>query len=181
MKSADRRLGIPSAALAVLGILCITAQAAAQRLPVKPPPEIRHAGPPVRVTPQRDLAFGNVIPGLETSIPYSDPTSGSWEVKCENNSFIRIDFLGLPATLAGAGDSMPVRFEATSAYVYLPRAPVENFVFDPTVGITVQAGPPGRAYIYLGGIASPRPNQSPGDYASPVTIDVTYVTANASF
>jgi len=137
-------------------------------------------GPPVRVIPVRDLEFGSVIPGLETTIPYSDPTSGYWEVKCENDSFIRIDFLGLPTTLAGAGDDMPVRFEPTSAYVYLPRAPVESFVFDPAVGITVQVGKPGRAYIYLGGVASPRGNQSPGDYQSPVTVDVVYPSANTS-
>jgi hypothetical protein len=158
--------------LFALGILCFCTDARAQ-IDLDPPLAQKKAGPPVRVTPVRDLAFGDVIPGLETTVGHSDPTSGVWDLKVENDAFITINFSALPPALNGAGDSMPVRFESNQALVVVPQLGA-SYVFDPAVGITVQVGQPGRATVYLGGIASPRGDQSTGAYVSPVTLDAEY-------
>lgn len=158
-----------------LGISCFCTDARAQ-IDLDPPSAQKKAGPAVRVTPQRDLQFGDVIPGVETTVDHSDPNSGMWGLKAANESIIDIRFTALPPALNGTGDSMPVRFESTQAIVIIQQLGT-SYVFDPAVGITVQVGKPGRALVFLGGIASPRGDQSAGSYVSPVTLDAEYASS----
>jgi len=160
----------------ILGILFLLGAVAA---PTKgaaetaAPSSASKAGP-VRVHTSRDLAFGTVIPGVDQTVTPLDPNAGLYLLQATGNATLDVWFPSLPASIAGPGDTMPIRFEAQSAAVYFWRNGPVILNFDPAVGVTFTIGKSGNAWIYLGGVASPRGDQSPGAYSSPVSLSADY-------
>ena len=128
----------------------------------------------VAVTPIRDLEFGSVIVGVQSSVAPSHPTrSGQFRIDAPRNSKVQVR-LTLPDQLAGpAGAQLPIAFANSDAIAVggWPGSTPESF--NPKATRNLQfAG--GTIYnLFLGGTVTPAGNQSPGSYAATITLTVT--------
>ena len=106
---------------------------------------------PLTVTGVRDLAFGNVFPG------------------------VTLDFTTLPANLVKGADNLPIVYSATDAARNTVDNPGTGAAFDPTVQETATlSAVGGEMWVWLGGQVQPAANQVAGVYTATVTMDVNY-------
>lgn len=124
---------------------------------------------PLSVAGTADLDFGDVFPGVTTTVLPVDVTAGRFDIAGETTSEIDIDFT-LPTTLDNGPESMPISFGNTSAAWVAGGGP---FDFDPNTG-TTQNLVAGSMIVFLGGTVDPAFDQAPGIYTSVVTMTVAY-------
>ena len=143
---------VPTAAFAVTG----TIQATANVLT------------PLTVsTDLRALDFGNVFPGVNKSIAYTDATSGKWDIAGALGAEIQLTFT-LPANLSDGTNNLPISYSATDAVG-------SAVAFDPSAGSTENLdGGAGTGFVWLGGTVAPTPAQPAGVYSATVSLDVVY-------
>lgn len=128
------------------------------------------------VTGLRDLDFGVVIRGVQTSVAPSDPIrSGRFYVRHALNRQVQVRFT-LPTNLArvGGGGNLAISFGATDA-IAQGTAPTSNPVtFNPnnTQTFTLASSP--DFYVNLGGRVSPTAGQATGNYRGTVTLTCTF-------
>ena len=150
---------VPSAAFAVTGSIQATAN-------VLTPLSVS--------TDLRALDFGDVFPGLNKSIAFTDGTSGKWQIAGEAAKEIQLSFT-LPTDLSNAGILMPISFSATDAAYFATDAAGSGVAFDPNAGSTeFLDGTVGSGFVWLGGTVAPAANQAAGLYAATVILDVVY-------
>lgn len=119
----------------------------------------------------QNLAFGNVIPGVPTTVPYSDAVrAGRFQVSGVFLRNIRITFT-LPTQMnrIGGGPPMPLSFGNTSAAfsgVFTGQTP-----FNPNAPFTTWVWF-GTSNVFLGGTASPTAGQPGGSYTANVIMTV---------
>lgn len=124
----------------------------------------------------RNLTFGTVIPGVPTTVVRTDMTNtGRFDISGSPLGHVQLTFT-LPTHMAGPlGATMPVSFGGGAAgYSWFPSALLMTG-FDPTTPFTSYLGFSGRAYVFLGGTASPAPTQRGGSYAGQITLTVAFV------
>lgn len=150
---------VPSAAFAVTG----TVQATANVLT------------PLTVsTDLRALDFGDVFPGLNKSIAFTDATSGKWSIAGEAGKEIQVSFT-LPTDLSNAGILMPITFAATDAAYFNADVIGSAVAFDPGAGSTeLLEGAAGTGFVWLGGTVQPNGTQPAGVYSATLSLDVVY-------
>mgnify|MGYP003404332094 CR=1 FL=1 len=130
---------------------------------------------PVQVTPQRDLDFGNVIPGTPKSVGIVAATSGLWLVQGTAGSEVDIDFTALPANLTAGTDNLPIVYSATDAGHNPANDPGTAITFNPATGTTTDIGTPtGTLFVWIGGTVQPAAAQPSGLYTGTVTLTATY-------
>lgn len=133
-------------------------------------------GRPLSVRGTQGITLGNVIPGVPTTVPYSDGArAAQFEIRAQRGVEVEV-FFTLPGTLAGpAGATMPLAFATNAAGLSLtgnpasasPRNPALPFTVRPTAGN-------GRAYVFLGVTALPTGVQRAGAYSGTVSVTVAY-------
>jgi hypothetical protein len=130
---------------------------------------------PLSVTSNlRDLNFGDVFPGLNKSVAWSDATSGQWRIDGEAGKEVQMAFT-LPANLNSGPNSMPISFAATDAAWNTTNSTAGAATFDPASGATeLLDGGTGQLFVFLGGTVSPAPTQAAGVYTGTVLLDVVY-------
>lgn len=150
-------------------ILAIVALAAAAPLAAQ--------GRPIGVGTQRirDLAAGTVIPGVPLVVSPADPTrSAQLSVTGIKLAQVQCSFT-LPAALVGpAGALMPVDFPAGSVATTLTGTTADLVPRDPRVSFTANLSDKGRLFVYIGGTLQPTAAQSPGAYATPLSLSCAY-------
>ncbi len=122
----------------------------------------------------RNLAFGPVIQGLNSSVPPSDPVkSGQFEFIVPIGSRVRVQFT-LPNRLNGPGGArMNIQFANNDA-IALGQAPSSTPVtFNPRAPQTFNVVSSNRIWVFLGGTVTPAANQATGNYSNTVTLTVT--------
>jgi len=142
------------------------------------PPAAAQSIRPLDAAPRSNLQFGTVLPGLPTSVPWSDAANaGAFDLRGTAGAEVRID-LALPPALAGTGGaSLPLSLGAgDGAYAAQPSLAAAA-AFDPRLPLITTLGKSGRLYLRFGGTVSPSPSQRPGPYGSTVTITVSYTGA----
>ena len=149
---------VPSAAFAVTGTIQATAN-------VLTPLSVS--------TDLRALDFGDVFPGLNKSIAFTDGTSGKWQIGGEAAKEIQLAFT-LPAALDNGGILMPISFSATDAAYFGTDVVGSAVAFDPSGGSTENLDAAGTGFVWLGGTVQPTANQAAGVYAATVSLDVVY-------
>ena len=164
------------AVVALLGVCLTSFEGAAQ----PGAPSTNKMPPGIRVHTMRDLRFGVGLPGVEHTVLPVNGDAGMYLIQASRNAEITVSFVALPSALSGTADTMPVRFEATSASIYFWKNGPVDLIFDPAVELTFTLGNTGSAWIFLGGIASPKGNQAPGDYSEPVTLEAEYASSPSS-
>lgn len=130
---------------------------------------------PLTVTGVRDLAFGNVFPGVNVTVDKADATSGKWTIVGEPTGEVTLDFTTLPANLVKGADNLPIVYSATDAARNTVDNPGSGAAFDPTVQETATlSAVGGELWVWLGGQVQPAADQAAGVYTATVTMDVNY-------
>lgn len=125
---------------------------------------------PLSVNGVDDLEFGDVLPGVATTVLPTDLSAGLYDVAGEGDSEIDIGFT-LPTDLVGpASATMPISFGNNSAAH--SDGGVPQF-FDPNTGTNADLSG-GALQVFIGGTVTPAFDQAPGSYSSIVTMTVAY-------
>lgn len=128
------------------------------------------------VTGIRDLAFGIVIRGVQTTVAPADPVkSGRFYVRHRLNRQVRIQFT-LPTQLArvGGGGNLPITFPNNSGIAQGTAGNSVPLTFNPNVAQTFNLVTSADFFVNLGGRVSPATNQATGNYRGTVTLTVTF-------
>jgi hypothetical protein len=125
-----------------------------------------------QVTGIRDLAFGIVIRGVQTSVSPNDPVrSGRFYVRHVLNRPVQLRFT-LPTQLArvGGGGNLPISFSNTDAVAQGTAPSSVPVVFNPNNPQTFILRTSADFYVNLGGRVSPAANQASGNYRGTVVL-----------
>ncbi len=131
---------------------------------------------PLSVTGSSDLDFGNVFPGVNKAVAYTDAVNaGQWDITGQGSAEVTLSFTVLPANLTFAANSLPIAYAANDAAHHTTDAPGAATSFDPSVGATTNLGAaPAELYIWIGATVQPDPAQVAGTYTATITLDVAY-------
>lgn len=127
---------------------------------------------PINVAGARDLAFGNVFPGVSKVIPVTDPNSGRWDVTGQVSANVQLTF-NLPGTLSDGANTMPIG--TYTAHHNTVNSPSGGTDFTPSAAPTnaVLSGT-GGLFVFIGATVSPASNQSAGAYSGTLSMTVVY-------
>jgi hypothetical protein len=124
----------------------------------------------------RDLDFGAVIRGVQTSVSPADPIrSGRFYVQHQLNHQVRVSFT-LPTRLSrvGGGGNLRISFGTTDAIAQGTAANSSPVSFNPNNAITFTLVTSADFYINLGGQVAPAANQATGTYTGTVLLTCTF-------
>jgi hypothetical protein len=128
---------------------------------------------PITVVGNRTLAFGDVFPGVNKTVPVQGGNSGRFQVMGEVNAPISLTFT-LPANLANGTNLLPIgswvgRHNTTSnaatGVAFTPSGTPTN--------TTLSAA--GIRWVYISGTVTPAANQAAGGYLATATLTVAYL------
>ena len=128
------------------------------------------------VTGIRDLDFGVVIRGVQTTVAPADPIkSGRFYVRHVINRQVQVRFT-LPTTLArvAGGGTLPISFPTNSAIAQGTAGSSVPVTFNPNNTQTFTLRTSADFYINLGGRVSPAAAQATGAYRGTVTLTCTF-------
>ncbi len=125
---------------------------------------------PLTVTGTQVLDFGDVIPGVPSTLLPDDANAGSFTVAGYSTLEVTLDFGTLPANLASGPNNLPISFGAGSAGY--GAAGVDS-TFDPGSVATTNLVS-GGLLVFIGGTVSPTPTQAAGAYSGTVSLTVAY-------
>ena len=153
-----------------LALALTAASAAASAAP------LRAQGRPVAVIGGvRALSFGDVLPGVQTTVLATDPVrSGQFNIT--GQKFAEVEaWLTLPTQMTGpAGASIPLAFGPGSAGQSNTGAITDQIAVDPRTRFTLTLSGNGRGFVYLGGSLLPAVQQPAGPYSATITLTVAY-------
>jgi hypothetical protein len=123
----------------------------------------------VLVIQERDLEFGMLTPGLQTTVAPTDLVRSA-QLRIEGRGSYQVSFQ-LPAALtAPGGAQIPLMFGAGDGRVTIRQ---KITTFDPNEVVTFRVNPAEReAQINLGGRAQPAPGQRAGVYTATIVMMV---------
>lgn len=128
------------------------------------------------VTGIRDLNFGVVIRGVQTTVAPGDPIrSGRFYARHVLNRPVQLRFT-LPTTLArvGGGGTLPISFGANDAIAQGTAGNSVPATFNPNSPRTFVLRTSADFYVNLGGRVSPAAGQATGAYRGTVTLTCTF-------
>lgn len=128
------------------------------------------------VTGVRDLNFGFVVRGVQTSVPPSDPIrSGQFYVRYVIGGRVQLRFT-LPTVLnrIGGGATMPISFGNNDAIARGTSPASVPVTFNPNVPRTFRLVTSPDFNVWLGGRVSPSAIQATGTYAGTIVLTCTF-------
>jgi hypothetical protein len=128
------------------------------------------------VTGVRNLNFGIVIRGVQTTVAPNDPIkSGRFYVRHRLNRQVQVRFT-LPNNLprVGGGGNLPISFSATDAIAQGTAGNSVPLTFNPNQTQTFNLVTSADFFVNLGGRVSPAANQATGNYQGTVTLTCTF-------
>jgi spore coat protein U-like protein len=125
------------------------------------------------VTPQRDLVFGNVVPGISKTIAVTDGGAGRLRVRGQASTPVLMSFT-LPGNLTSGANSLPI--DSWTGRWNTSAAPAGGTSFTPSGAATsaTLSGGAGQLFVYLGARVVPATTQAAGLYTATVTLTVAY-------
>ena len=129
-----------------------------------------------QVTGIRNLAFGAVIRGVQTTVAPSDPIkSGRFYVRHQINHQVQLRFT-LPTQLprVGGGANLPISFSATDGIAQGTAGSSLPVTFNPNNTQTFTLVTSADFYVNLGGRVSPAANQTTGSYQGSIVLTCTF-------
>ena len=115
------------------------------------------------------LEFGQMMPGVQGTVSVQD----GWRravVRLEGSGQVSVRFTLPTQLVSSTGATLPLTFRTGDGAVETSKSSKLN-PFDPTTGTKVNltsAG--GVAWVYLGGLAIPAPQQRAGSYTATVVV-----------
>jgi hypothetical protein len=129
---------------------------------------------PITVTADANLVFGEVLPGVPSTVAPADAGAGAFEITGADTEEVSLSFGTLPAVLDHTGAStatLPLSFGAGSAG--FGTGGTISTTFDPGASQTVTLdGTP--LSVFIGGTVSPAVTQEAGAYENTITLSVAY-------
>lgn len=139
--------------------------------------EAEAQGRPLRVQVATSLNFGDLLPGVPTTVVTNDPlNAGEFDLRGRKNTDILVEFI-LPPDLTGPGGAaVTLIFGPGSAGYSMTANIAQQMLFDPgsPQAFTLPGGN-GRASVFLGGTAVPPSGLPAGSYTNTVTLQVGYL------
>jgi hypothetical protein len=135
-------------------------------------PATNHPRPFVAIAHQ-DLTFGEVLPGINTTIRSDDPRHAAlFEVQGQANGAVRIEFLLPTALTSPSGAELALAFGQGDGQADFSRGRFRGVRFDPRSPLISSLGPNGKLYVKLGGTVFPTISQAGGVYTATISITV---------
>lgn len=122
------------------------------------------------------MTLGNVLPGVPTRIPYTDGArAAQFDVSGLRGAEVELTFT-LPSSLRGpANATMPMVFGPGTAGLSQTGNPASASPRNPSAPFNVVlTATNARAYVFLGGTASPASQQRAGAYSGTVVLTAAY-------
>lgn len=133
---------------------------------------------PISFTNATNLTFGTALfPGISKTVGISDAGAATFDIAGEADKGVTVTFtLPTELTLTTGSATMPITFASTDAGYSTTDDPSGATTFDPGAGAatTTLGTTSGLLYVWLGGTVDPAINQTAGDYAADITLDVAY-------
>ncbi|HEX6966219.1 MAG TPA: DUF4402 domain-containing protein [Gemmatimonadaceae bacterium] len=134
---------------------------------------------PITITGSNDLQFGNVFPGVNKTVDYTDATNaGQFTVSGDGGAQVAVSF-DLPTDLNGpSGSTLPID-TWTGYYNTTNSTSSGGSTFTPSssavdTNLSGSTGSAGSLYVFLGATVKPATNQTQGSYSNTVTMTVAY-------
>jgi hypothetical protein len=133
-------------------------------------------GRPTRVRAQQDLAFGELLAGVPTTVlPTDGLNAGQIRIWGRRNAEILVSFF-MPGGLDGPGGALvPLSFGPGSAGYSASRTIGDQIAFDPSVPAVLRLPQNGQGMIYLGGTATPPASVNAGSYDGTISLTISYL------
>jgi len=133
----------------------------------------------ILITGEHDLVFGTVLPGIDKTVDKAEVGfAGAWHMNGDNNAEITLDFT-LPDSLMHQDSIAYMRIDFTNTDASYDdgsgggqTSPVADM--DPNGPSVLRLGAVGEMDVWIGGTVRPTISQTGGDYASDVTLTVSY-------
>jgi hypothetical protein len=128
----------------------------------------------VSVAGVRNLAFGFLTLGVQSTVPPSDPVkSGQWNLTAPVGQRIQIR-LTVPNQLQGpAGATLPVSIKNGDAFVQGTWSGATPNSFNPAGNVNFRFTGGTQAILRLGGSTTPSPTQRTGAYSNTAVCTIT--------
>lgn len=140
------------------------------------PPGGGGGGRPLSARGLQDLSFGDLIPGVSTTVLPTDPVSAARiEIRGQGRSDVLVDFLLPPELSGGGGAAVPLDFPAGSGGYSRDESVEGQTSFDPNSAPVVTLPSNGRGTVFLGGTAAPPAATPAGTYSATLTLTLSYV------
>ncbi len=127
----------------------------------------------LEVSGEEDLRFGDVIPGIASTIAATDVgNAGRFQIQGGGNQEVSLSFDNLTELAATGGATLPFAFGSSSAGFGVSSGEADG-TFDPLAG-TDQRLDNGVLYVFVGGTVTPTAGQPAGSYEGQITLNVAY-------
>ena len=124
------------------------------------------------VTGARTLDFGNVFPGVASTIAVAAATSGRFDLTGQASANVNVSFT-LPTDLNSGANLLPIG--SYTGCTNATNTTAGCTAFTPTAGTTATAfSGAGALFVWVGGTVTPGPAQAAGVYNGTVTLTAAY-------
>lgn len=127
---------------------------------------------PINVTGAVPLSFGNVFPGVSSSVAVTAAGAGRFDITGQASAPANLSFT-LPANLTVGANSLPIG--SWTGHVNTTNSPSGGTSFTPSAALQAfNFSGTGAAYTFVGATVTPAGSQAAGTYTGTVTLTVTY-------
>jgi uncharacterized protein DUF4402 len=128
---------------------------------------------PINVTGANTLAFGNVLPGVNSTVGVASASAGRFDVTGQASTPVSLSFV-LPASLTDGTNLLPIgtwtgNHNTTNAPTGTAFTPANA----PSTFAATLSGT-GTLFVFIGATVTPAVNQPAGAYAGTIQMTVVY-------
>lgn len=127
---------------------------------------------PITITKNNDLLFGNVFPGVNSTVPVTG-SAAKFTLAGQASANVDLSFT-LPTNLTNGGNNLPIA-TWTGYYNTAASPSAGGTAFTPSASATSSAFSGGGAlFVYVGATVQPAGNQAAGTYSGTLTLNAAY-------
>jgi hypothetical protein len=126
---------------------------------------------PITVTAGNTLAFGNVFPGVASTVGVASASAGTFTVAGQASSAVSMSFV-LPANLTSGGNNLPIG--TWTGNWNTTNAPTGTSFTPSGSGTAATLSATGALYVFVGATVTPAVAQVAGSYSGTVSMTVVY-------
>ena len=128
---------------------------------------------PINVTGANTLAFGNVLPGVNSTVGVASASAGRFDVTGQASTPVSMTFV-LPTNLTDGTNLLPIGSYTGVWSNGAAPSPVGTAFTPSAVATAATLGATSNLFVYVGATVTPAVNQPAGVYAGTVQMTVVY-------
>ncbi|MGH7538547.1 MAG: hypothetical protein ACREMF_07935 [Gemmatimonadales bacterium] len=130
---------------------------------------------PINVVGAVNLAFGDVIPGINKAVAFADAGAGRFDVTGQAGAPVNLSFTALPTNLTSGVNNLPIGSYTGGVNATNTAAGATSFApFAGTTATLSGTSGTGNLFVFIGATVSPPTNLTAGTYTGTITLQVTY-------